>query len=119
MVSYHALRNGDSRTSCQTCNSSSSLNLISLRCAEVGAVRPRLGRSRGLSAAFAPRQKSRAFWHSPRRGSRPAALRCAAFFPVSAGICFCLAAAQGKTKTAYLAEQGIKNVIEGCKQNQV
>ena len=49
-------------------------SFVSLRCARVFAVRPRLGRSRGLSAAFAPKQKPRAFWHSPRRLSRPATL---------------------------------------------
>jgi hypothetical protein len=54
---------------------------LSLRCAQVGAVRPRLGRSRGLSAAFAPKQEPRAFWHLSRRRSRPATLCFAAFSP--------------------------------------
>jgi hypothetical protein len=37
---------------------------------------------------------------------------------VSADLLFCLAAAQVKDKTADPAEQGIKNVIEGFKQNK-
>jgi hypothetical protein len=44
-------------------------------------------------------------------------LRCV-FSPLSADPLFCLAAAQVKDKTADPAEQGIKNVIEGFKQNQ-
>src|SRR5437016_14055341 len=81
-------------------------SFVSLRWAQVCAVRPRLGRSRGLSAAFAPKQKPTAFWHSPRRLSRPATLRWAAFFPVSTGICFCLAAAQVKDKNSLLGGTG-------------
>src|SRR2546421_10902540 len=51
-----------------------------LRSARVDAAPDqRLGRARGL-APFAP-NKTNPVWHEPRRHSRPATLRCAAFLP--------------------------------------
>ena len=49
---------------------------------------------------FRAKTKNKSILDLPRRRSRPATLRCAAFFPVSTGICFCLAAAQVKDKNS-------------------